>query len=152
MPFQTGRFGAIFVKRSLLVLILALSVVFPGFAQGPKSAATTPAAVRAKAPFKVPYVTKTLANGLQVIVYPDTGVPLVTVEMAVRNGSFTEPPELNGLSHLYEHMFFKTNTAVGIFRCDLAKSRGFVDYLLSNNCGELVKLKTEIGDTSYLNE
>jgi zinc protease len=32
--------------------------------------------------------------------------------MAVRNGSFTEPPELNGLSHLYEHMFFKTNRAV----------------------------------------
>ena len=32
--------------------------------------------------------------------------------MAARNGSFTEPPELNGLSHLYEHMFFKTNRAV----------------------------------------
>ena len=31
--------------------------------------------------------------------------------MAVRNGSFTEPPELNGLSHLYEHMFFKPNRA-----------------------------------------
>ncbi len=30
----------------------------------------------------------------------------------MRNGSFTEPPELNGLSHLYEHMFFKTNRAV----------------------------------------
>jgi len=29
----------------------------------------------------------------------------------VRNGSFTEPPELNGLSHLYEHMFFKANRA-----------------------------------------
>ena len=141
------------MKRSLLALILALSAVLSGFAQGPKQAAATPAAtVQAKAPFKVPYVTKTLSNGLQVIVYPDTGVPLVTVEMAVRNGSFTEPPELNGLSHLYEHMFFKTNKAVGIFRCDIAKSRGYVDYLLSNNCGELVKLKPEIGDTSYLND
>jgi zinc protease len=30
----------------------------------------------------------------------------------VRNGSFTEPPELNGLSHLYEHMFFKANRAI----------------------------------------
>ena len=38
-------------------------------------------------------------------------MPLVTVELAVRNGSFTEPPELNGLSHLYEHMFFKSNRA-----------------------------------------
>ena len=29
----------------------------------------------------------------------------------MRNGSFTEPPELNGLSHLFEHMFFKANRA-----------------------------------------
>jgi len=36
----------------------------------------------------------------------------VTIELAVRNGSFTEPPELNGLSHLYEHMFFKANRAI----------------------------------------
>jgi zinc protease len=32
--------------------------------------------------------------------------------LPVKNGSYTEPPELNGLSHLYEHMFFKTNRAV----------------------------------------
>src|SRR5260370_11462225 len=30
----------------------------------------------------------------------------------MRNGSYTEPPELNGLSHLYEHMFFKASRAV----------------------------------------
>ncbi len=41
----------------------------------------------------------------------DHSIPLVTVEMAFRNGSYTEPPELNGLSHLYEHMFFKANRA-----------------------------------------
>jgi zinc protease len=34
------------------------------------------------------------------------------LELAVKNGSYTEPPELNGLSHLYEHMFFKANRAV----------------------------------------
>jgi zinc protease len=44
-------------------------------------------------------------------VVEDHSIPLVTVELAVRNGSFTEPPELNGLSHLYEHMFFKSNRA-----------------------------------------
>lgn len=37
----------------------------------------------------------------------------MTVELAIRNGSFTETPDLNGLSHLYEHMFFKTNRAEG---------------------------------------
>ena len=54
-----------------------------------------------------PFVNKVLPNGLEVIVLEDHSVPLVTVELAVRNGSFTETPELNGLSHLYEHMFFK---------------------------------------------
>ena len=50
-----------------------------------------------------------LANGLRVIVIENHSVPLVTVELDVKNGSFTEPPEYNGLSHLYEHMFFKAN-------------------------------------------
>src|SRR5205814_1864865 len=56
--------------------------------------------------------SKILANGLEVVVLEDHSVPVVTIELAVRNGSFTEPPELNGLSHLYEHMFFKANRAV----------------------------------------
>jgi zinc protease len=53
-----------------------------------------------------------LANGLEIIVLEDHSVPLITLELAVKNGSYTEPPELNGLSHLYEHMFFKANRAV----------------------------------------
>ncbi len=53
-----------------------------------------------------------LANGLTVLSIPDHGLPLVTIEVAVKNGSFTEPPELNGLSHLYEHMFFKGNKKI----------------------------------------
>src|SRR5437762_2893868 len=61
----------------------------------------------------VPLVSRVLPNGLEVIVLEDHSVPLVTVELAVRNGSFTEPPELNGLSHLYEHMFFKVSPERG---------------------------------------
>lgn len=53
----------------------------------------------------------TLANGLDVIVVPNRGVPLVTIEADVKNGSFTQGPAYEGLSHLYEHMFFKANTA-----------------------------------------
>jgi zinc protease len=53
-------------------------------------------------------ITK-LKNGLQVIVIENRSVPLVTVEIAVKNGAYTETPEYNGLSHLYEHMFFKSN-------------------------------------------
>ena len=51
----------------------------------------------------------TLKNGMDVIIIENTAVPLVTVEIAVKNGAYTEPPEYNGLSHLYEHMFFKSN-------------------------------------------
>ena len=57
-------------------------------------------------------VNRVLANGLEVIALEDHSVPLVTIELAVKNGSYTEPPELNGLSHLYEHMFFKANRAI----------------------------------------
>src|SRR5579883_206384 len=58
------------------------------------------------------FVRKTLKNGLEVCVIQNHLVPLVTLEICTRNGSFTEPPEYNGLSHLYEHMFFKANGAI----------------------------------------
>ncbi len=64
-------------------------------------------AARAQQPSNI--FTTTLPNGLQVLVVEDHSVPLVTVEIAVHNGSYTEDPEYNGLSHLYEHMFFKAN-------------------------------------------
>jgi zinc protease len=56
--------------------------------------------------------TKKLANGLEVIVIENHAVPLVTVEIDVKNGAYTEPPEFDGLSHLYEHMFFKANKKI----------------------------------------
>lgn len=52
---------------------------------------------------------KTLDNGLEVLVIEDPSVPLATIEIVVRNGAYCEPPEYDGLSHLYEHMFFKAN-------------------------------------------
>lgn len=54
------------------------------------------------------YMTK-LENGLEILVMEDNSVPLATIEIVVHNGSYTEDPEYNGLSHLYEHMFFKAN-------------------------------------------
>jgi zinc protease len=53
----------------------------------------------------------TLPNGLDVMVVENHGVPLVTIEADVKNGSFTQGPSYEGLSHLYEHMFFKANAA-----------------------------------------
>jgi zinc protease len=52
---------------------------------------------------------RVLDNGLQLVVVENHGVPLATVEIDVRNGSFTQSPEYAGLAHMYEHMFFKAN-------------------------------------------
>ena len=79
-------------------------------AQKPAPAPPPPAVSHALAP-PATLVSKTLPNGLEVIVIEDHSVPVVTIELAVRNGSFTEPPELNGLSHLYEHLFFSPTAA-----------------------------------------
>jgi len=56
--------------------------------------------------------SKKLANGLDVIVVENHAVPLVTVEIAVKSGGFVEGPDYSGLSHLYEHMFFKANRVI----------------------------------------
>jgi zinc protease len=56
--------------------------------------------------------SRKLANGLEVLVIENHAVPLVTVELDVKNGAYTEGPEFSGLSHLYEHMFFKANKTI----------------------------------------
>ena len=112
------------MKRYLLVIALLWSLLVP-FAALPAEAASQRAslhrqqqgasrpAATAPAPIQpAQFVNRVLSNGLEVIVLEDHSVPLVTIELAVKNGSYTEPPELNGLSHLYEHMFFKTNRAI----------------------------------------
>jgi zinc protease len=107
------------VKRSLLVLFLLFSLLTPGavFAsqQSVPNAQSARLGATGAAPARLPeakLVSRVLANGLEVIVLEDHSVPIVTIELAVKNGSYTEPPELNGLSHLYEHMFFKANRAI----------------------------------------
>ncbi len=107
------------MKRLLLIFALIASLVAPLTAR-PISLQTnslpqSQGAAQARTVSTKPVSnieSKILSNGLEIIVLEDHSVPVVTIELAVRNGSFTEPPELNGLSHLYEHMFFKANRAV----------------------------------------
>ncbi len=66
----------------------------------------------AQAQADLPIRDTVLANGLHVIVIESHAVPIVTVELDVKNGSYTESPEYNGLSQLYEHMFFKANRTI----------------------------------------
>ena len=109
------------MKRIILIFLVIFSLYLPPLVSGgqaprrrragPPATATPPAPAPARLP-EAKLVNRVLANGLEVIVLEDHSVPLVTIELAVKNGSYTEPPELNGLSHLYEHMFFKANRAV----------------------------------------
>jgi len=110
------------VKRRSLVFLLLLTFLSPSTlsarilpqqqrAPRPTTAAPAPAPAPARLP-EAKIFSQVLPNGLEVIILEDHSIPLVTIELAVKNGSYTEPPELNGLSHLYEHMFFKQNRAI----------------------------------------
>src|ERR1051325_1624251 len=113
-----------FVRRTFYIFALILAIVAPQIvpAAAPQpsqnllrrtsAAAQTAGATAPARQQQAQLVNRVLANGLEVIVLEDHSVPLVTIELAVKNGSYTEPPELNGLSHLYEHVFFKSNRAV----------------------------------------
>ena len=48
-------------------------------------------------------------QGMDVVTYVSNKVPLVTLVLTVKAGAMTETPETNGLTHLWEHMFFKGN-------------------------------------------
>ena len=108
------------MKRTALVLTLVLTLLSPSTlsarivtqqrAAKPTPTATAPAPAPRLPEAKI--FSQVMSNGLEVIILEDHSVPLVTIELAVKNGSYTEPPDLNGLSHLYEHMFFKQNRAI----------------------------------------
>jgi zinc protease len=89
------------MKRNSFTTVLATLVVVVGL--------TASAAHAQRAELEKIIKRRVLANGLEVIVVENHGVPLATVEVDVRNGSFTQSPEYAGLAHMYEHMFFKAN-------------------------------------------
>jgi zinc protease len=92
IPQSPAEYEGSFMKRIVSAsLLLAILMVMPAHAQ------------------KYGISSQFLDNGLEVIVIENPAVPLVTIEIVVKNGGYTEPPELDGLSHLYEHMFFKAN-------------------------------------------
>ena len=144
-----------FFLSSLLILSSFVSFSFAQSKSSPQNKSSQTSNAKTSVPqqgLEIPFVTKTLPNGLEVIVLQDSSVPIVTVEMAVRNGSFNEPPELNGLSHLYEHMYFKTNRAVALFRCDLFTKYQRKDLLSRFGCEAQNQFKSQLGDVSYIND
>ena len=61
------------------------------------------------APTATAFTTTKLPSGLEVIGLESHKVPLVTIVLAAKAGAMTETPDITGLTHLWEHMFFKGN-------------------------------------------
>ncbi len=105
------------MKRTFALVVLAAACwATPAWAESHAEAAP-------KLETKIEIPSRVLANGLEVLVIPDSSLPLVTIEIAVRNGAYTEPAEYNGLSHLYEHMFFKANSKLSSQEAYLKRQR-----------------------------
>ncbi len=58
-------------------------------------------------PLALPVEATRLANGLRVVVSPDSTAPVVTVGVYYRIGFRLEPPGRSGFAHLFEHMMFQ---------------------------------------------
>ena len=57
--------------------------------------------------WNLPVATKTLANGLVVVVSEDHGSPTVGIGVVYRVGIRTEPRNRTGFAHLFEHLMFE---------------------------------------------
>jgi zinc protease len=56
---------------------------------------------------QIPFHRHRLDNGLEVVLSPDPGVPVVAINLWYRVGSRDERPGRTGFAHLFEHMMFQ---------------------------------------------
>ena len=83
------------LRTAVLALGCALAVsALPALAQAPSHDQ------------EFPVTTKTLKNGMKVLVQPDHSIPNVALYIFYRIGSRNEHPGTTGLSHFFEHMMF----------------------------------------------
>jgi zinc protease len=77
--------------------------------------AAAPAETSAQTQARTPLRAVTLPNGLQVIVLQNPSVPLVTLNMVLRAGAFTQRTEADeGLPHFIEHALFRRGDNDGV--------------------------------------
>ncbi len=67
--------------------------------------------------WNLPIATKTLGNGLVVVVSEDHSSPTVGISVVYRVGIRTEPRDRTGFAHLFEHLMFEgtPNAPQGVF-------------------------------------
>lgn len=78
----------------------------PAFAALVLAWASSSQAAPAALPGADQIVSKKLANGLEVVVWPDHDIPNVAMYTWYRVGSRNERPGITGISHYFEHMMF----------------------------------------------
>jgi zinc protease len=61
---------------------------------------------------QIDYTRHRLENGLEVVLSPDPGMPVVAVNLWYRVGSRDERPGRTGFAHLFEHMMFQGSANV----------------------------------------
>ncbi|WP_422010134.1 M16 family metallopeptidase [Roseateles sp.] len=92
-------------RRTALSALAAAGLALAGtFATAaPAATATATAADR----WQIPVHVKTLANGLTVVVSPDTSSPTVGISVVYKVGMRLEPRNRTGFAHLFEHLMFQ---------------------------------------------
>ncbi len=98
-----SNFGTVRVVRGVSSAVMAWRAT--GLALGLIFAVTAQAAAP-EVPGADQIVTRTLPNGMKVIVWPDHDIPNVALYNYVRAGSRNEAPGITGLAHFFEHMMF----------------------------------------------
>jgi len=107
------------------------------FALGLSSLAVSaaPPTNAAKVPGSEAIVSKTLANGLKIVVWPDRDIPNANFYTFYKVGSRNEYPGITGLAHYFEHMMFNgtTKRAPGEFDKQMEAAGGSNNASTSND-------------------
>ncbi len=93
------------------------------------------------APLELPVETRTLRNGLRVLIHEDHSAPVVSSYIFFRAGSRNEQLGQTGIAHLFEHMMFNGGKKFG---------PGVFDDLIEGNGGSTNGYTTR-DYTAYLN-
>jgi zinc protease len=107
------------------------------FALGLSSIAASAASpsIASKVPGSDSIVSKTLANGLKIVVWPDHDIPNANYYTFYKVGSRNEYPGITGLAHYFEHMMFNgtTRRAPGEFDKQMEAAGGSNNASTSND-------------------
>lgn len=117
----------------LLSLACALALGLSSIAAPAATPAAAPPAT--DVPGSEAIVSKTLANGLKIIVWPDHDIPNANFYTFYKVGSRNEYPGITGLAHYFEHMMFNgtTRRAPGAFDREMEAAGGSNNASTSND-------------------